>query len=336
VILDGERVVGEGWHDGPGTAHAEVVALRQAGPRARGATVICTLEPCSHHGRTPPCADALVAAGVARVVVGCPDPLERDRAGGMAVLTQAGINVVIAPDDEAAACREQNAPFVTHASRGRPHVTLKLATSLDGKVATETGETRWITGDAARDRVHEWRAEADAVAVGIGTALVDDPALTARDRAFDHTPPTRVVFDRLGRLPLGSALVRSAADSPVVVVTGPGADRHNVDALVAHGVGVLAAGDLSDALRQLAGRDVQSLFLEGGPTLARSFLAAGLVDQVAWFVAPTLIGGDRAPNALAGPGLGALAEVPRLLGVTVEQVGEDVLIQGRLTDLSVV
>lgn len=333
VILDGDRVVAEGWHEGPGTEHAEAMALRHAGVRARGATVICTLEPCSHHGRTPPCAEALVAAGVARVVVGCRDPLERERAGGNAVLTQAGIDVVMAPEDEAVACREQNAAFITHALLGRPHVTLKLASSLDGKVATETGETRWITGAAARDRVHEWRGEADAVAVGIGTALADDPALTARDRAFDHRPPTRVVFDRRARLPLGSALVRSAASSPVIVVAGTDADGEQVAELGAAGVRVLSAADLADALRQLADHHIQSLFLEGGPTLANRFLAAGLVDRVSWFIAPMLIGGDRAPSALAGPALGPLAGVPRLREVTAEQVGEDLLVQGRLTDL---
>ena len=215
VVLRDRRVVGEGWHEGPGTPHAEVVALRAAGDAARGATVVCTLEPCSHHGRTPPCCDALIAAGVARVVIGCLDPLERGRAGGAAVLSAAGIDVALAPDDQVEACREQNAPFITHALTGLPLVTLKLATSLDGKVATAAGETRWISGPQSRAVVHRWRADADAVAVGIGTAIADDPLLTARDLDGDLRQPIRVVFDRQARLPLDGALVRSAAEAPV-------------------------------------------------------------------------------------------------------------------------
>jgi diaminohydroxyphosphoribosylaminopyrimidine deaminase/5-amino-6-(5-phosphoribosylamino)uracil reductase len=339
VVLRAGRVIGEGWHEGPGTPHAEVGALRAAGDGARGATVICTLEPCSHHGRTPPCCDALIAAGVARVVIGCLDPLERGRAGGAAVLSQAGIDVALAPSDEAHACRELNAPFITHALTGRPLVTLKLATSLDGKVATATGETRWISGHDARALVHRWRADADAVAVGIGTAIADDPMLTARDVGGDLRQPIRVVFDGQARLPLDGALARSAADVPVVVFVAEDADdargamlrNAGVDVVPLHGD---AGQRIAQGLQVLAARGVQSLFVEGGPILAEAFLAAGAVDRVSWFVAPILIGGATAPGALAGAGLGPLAGVPRLSAVEVTRVGDDVLITGRLHSLA--
>jgi diaminohydroxyphosphoribosylaminopyrimidine deaminase / 5-amino-6-(5-phosphoribosylamino)uracil reductase len=337
VVRDGV-IVGEGWHEGPGTPHAEVGALRAAGDAARGATVICTLEPCSHHGRTPPCCDALIAAGVARVVIGCLDPLERDRAGGASVLGGAGIAVAVAPDEDAAACRELNAPFFTHAVTGRPLVTLKLATSLDGKVATATGETRWISGPQSRQLVHRWRADADVVAVGIGTALADDPVLTARDVVGEFRQPVRVVFDGTARVPLHGALIAGAADVPVVIYTGQEADPARISALRDAGAEVVVlpgagAERIGHALDDLGRRDVQSMFLEGGPTLAEAFLAAGAVDRVAWFVAPILIGGAAAPGALGGGGLGPLADVPRLAGLTVERVGDDVLIAGRLTTL---
>lgn len=333
VVRDG-HVVGEGWHEGPGTAHAEVAALAAAGT-ARGATVICSLEPCSHHGRTPPCTEALIAAEVSRVVIGCLDPLEVGRDGGMKVLENAGIDVVAAPDDEAAVCREVNAAFITHAVTGRPLVTLKLATSLDGKVATARGETRWITGPEARGLVHRWRADSDAVAVGIGTALADDPALTARDVDGDFRPPVRVVFDAAARLPIHSALVRSAGETPVLIVAGTDAESGRVRDLRGAGVDVVQIGGsgaerITRALDLLGERGVQSLLLEGGPTVADAFLACGAVDRLAWFIAPILIGGVSAPGAIAGTGLGPLAGVPRLARTAVERVGDDVLIHGEL------
>ncbi len=333
VVVRGDEVIAEGWHMGPDTEHAEAMALREAGDDARGATVVCTLEPCSHHGRTPPCTDALIGAGVVRVVVGSLDPLERDRAGGVRVLQDAGVEVVVAGPEEQETCRALNHAFITHARTGLPHVTLKLATSLDGKVATETGETRWITGEESRRFVHQSRAASDAVAVGIGTAIADDPMLTARDVPMSFRPPVRVVFDHEARLPLESALVRSAEEVPVLVVVGPEADAARCAALADREVGVLVAQDIPDALRQLGEADVQSLYVEGGPTLAAAFLAADAVDWVDWFVAPIMIGGDDAPGALAGPGLGPLASVPRLIDVGSFDLDGDTLIAGRLRDL---
>jgi len=337
VVRDG-TVLGEGWHDGPGTAHAEVRALEAAGDAAQGATVICTLEPCSHHGRTPPCTDALIRAGVARVVVGSLDPLERGRSGGMAVLEAAGVEVAMVPDAEARECRELNAPFITHALTGRPLVTLKMATSLDGKVATAAGETRWITGPEARALVHRWRADADAVAVGIGTAIADDPMLTARGIDGDVRQPARVVFDAHARLPVDGRLLRTVAEAPVIVAASEHADRADVERLEDAGVRVLrlpgeSRERIERALDALGARGVQSLFLEGGPTLAEAFLAAGAVDRVAWFVAPAMIGGLAAPGALGGEGLGPLSQVPRLADVDVSRVGDDILICGSLRPL---
>ena len=337
VVRDG-RVVGEGWHEGPGTAHAEVAALRAAGEAARGATVVCTLEPCSHHGRTPPCTGALVEAGVARVVIGCLDPLERGRDGGMSVLQAAGVTVALAPRAEADACREINAAFITHAVTGRPLVLLKMATSLDGKVATVSGETRWISGPDSRALVHRWRADADAVAVGIGTVLADDPKLTARGVDGAIRQPARLVFDTSGRLPIDGLLLRTLAEAPVLVVASEAASRADVERLIGAGVEVWRVpGDSAERIRTaldlLGERGMQSIFLEGGPVLAEAFLAAGAVDRVAWFIAPTLIGGARAPGALGGPGLGPLAGVPRLTGIEIARSGDDLLVTGKLRPL---
>ena len=338
VLRDG-RAVGEGWHEGPGTLHAEPAALREAGPAARGATVVCTLEPCSHHGRTPPCTEALLAAGVARVVVGSLDPLERARGQGARTLAEAGLEVAIVEGAEAEACRELNAAFLTWAVTGRPHVTLKLATSLDGKIATATGESRWITGPAARALVHRWRADHDAVAVGIGTALADDPLLTARDVDGEVRQPRRVVFDSRARLPVGSALAAGSREAPVLVVAGEEAPPERVAALARAGVEVLTlpggpAERIDAALAELGEREAQSLLVEGGSGLAAAMVAAGAVDRVAWFLAPILIGGAAAPGGLGGEGLARLAAAPRLSGVEVTRAGEDLLVAGRLRPLA--
>ena len=285
VVAQSGRIVGEGWHMGPGLAHAEVMALAAAGPLAQGATVACTLEPCSHFGRTPPCTNALIAAGVARVVIGVLDPLERGRAQGVAVLTAAGIEVAVADGAAAEACWEANAAFLTWAGTGQPLVTLKLATSLDGKIATASGESKWITGGPARERVHQWRAESDAVMVGIGTALADNPTLTARDVAEVHRQPRRVVVDSHARLPLDSALVAGAGDVPLTVIVTDGADANRVQRLTDAGATVLRAGggprvDLGAALTALAGDGVLSVFVEGGAELAAGLVEANVVEAV--------------------------------------------------------
>lgn len=339
VVLNGGETVAEGWHEGPGLPHAEAMALAEAGDAARGSTVVCTLEPCSHHGRTPPCSDALIAAGVRRVVIGVLDPLERDRAQGREVLAAAGVEVVVAPPDEGRLCAEMNSAFVTWAVTGLPEVILKLATSLDGRIATASGESRWISGPDSRALVHRWRADADAVAVGIGTALADDPSLAARDLEGPVRQPARVVFDAQARLPLGSALVQGAhGEHPVIVLTSEDAPAERVEALGSAGVDVVplpgGPGErITGGLRVLADLGIQSVFVEGGAVLAGALVAAGAVDRIAWFLAPMLIGGAGAPPAIAGDGAPTLALAPRLQDLAVARVGEDVLVRGRLRPL---
>ena len=336
IARDGE-VVGEGWHEGPGLPHAEPVAIADAGEHARGATLVCTLEPCSHTGRTGPCTEAVISAGIRRVVIGTLDPLERTRGQGVRILEEAGLEVVVADGEDAVRAREAASPFLTWAATGRPEVTLKMAASLDGRVATRTGNTRWISGPEARALVHRWRAEADAVAVGIGTAVADDPMLTARDvEVPGGRDALRVVFDPHARLPLASALVASAADVPVVVIAGAAADVTRIDALRSAGADVdlvdadHGAAFLAAALDALAARDVQSVLVEGGPTIAGALLEAGLVDRLAWVVAPLVIGGDGAPMAARGVGADHIADAARIRSPRVERLGDDVLVMGRL------
>jgi diaminohydroxyphosphoribosylaminopyrimidine deaminase / 5-amino-6-(5-phosphoribosylamino)uracil reductase len=283
VVADGE-VVGEGWYEYDAVDHAETVALAQAGDRARGATMVVTLEPCAHHGRTPPCADAVAAAGIARVVVGSLDPNPK-AAGGVERLRAAGVEVEVV---DSAAARRQNAAWRTWVALGRPHVTYKAAVTVDGSVVVPAG--RWVSGEESRRLVHELRASVDAVAVGMGTVRADNPRLDARDVGAQRQP-RRIAF---GHGDAGELDVRS--------------------------------GPLEDELRALAAEGVQSLLLEGGPTIATAFVAAGLVDKLMLFVAPLVTG--------AGPRfLGELAESIPLGGTTARRVGADVLLEGYLHEI---
>jgi diaminohydroxyphosphoribosylaminopyrimidine deaminase / 5-amino-6-(5-phosphoribosylamino)uracil reductase len=289
VAQDGE-VVGEGWHERPGGPHAEIVALETAGERARGATLYVTLEPCAHHGRTPPCVDAVAAAGVARVVAAVGDPDPRTNGAGFERLRAAGIAVELAGAELEWRARVQNEGFRTWAARGRPFVLCKLAVTLDGRV-TVPG-SRWVSGEESRRHVHELRARMDAVAVGLGTVRADAPSLTARDVGAERQP-RRLAFGR-GPLPEGSELE-------------------------------LRTRPLEAELARLADEGVQSLLLEGGPTLATAFLAGGLVDRLLLFVAPTIAGaGPRFP--------GELPEPLRLLHPAAERLGDDVLLSGYLRE----
>lgn len=289
VLVQGGLTVGEGWHRAYGGPHAEVEALRAAGERARGATAYVTLEPCNHWGKTPPCVDALLGAGVARVVAAVRDPLPV-AAGGAERLRAAGVDVAFgALGDEAA---ELNAPFLWAATGAvRPWVTLKLALSLDGAVADHTRGPGWLTGPESRRAVHRLRADHDAVAVGIGTALADDPALTVRGVRAPRIPPLRVVFDRAARLPPGSQLVRTAGEVPVAVVCAPNAPFERTRALEAAGVRIVVAVALSAALTALRrDHDVRALFVEGGARLSGAFWAADLVDRLVTFRSPVVLG----------------------------------------------
>jgi diaminohydroxyphosphoribosylaminopyrimidine deaminase/5-amino-6-(5-phosphoribosylamino)uracil reductase len=320
VVRDG-AVVGEGWHSAFGAPHAEVEALRAAGDAARGATVYVTLEPCDHHGKTPPCTEALIAAGVARVVAACADPSPVAR-GGADRLRAAGIDVTLGGVEETAA-RELNADFFHALVSTRPFVRLKLAMSIDGAIADHTREPGWLTGEASRRRVHHLRAGSDAVAVGIGTVLADDPQLTVRDVPPPRLPPTRVVFDTSARLPRTSRLARTAGEVPVVDVCWAPEPAHAA-ALEHIGVGLLHAATVGAALEALRERGVRSLLVEGGATLAAAFLQEAVVDRLVIFRAPLILGGG-ALNAFGSlPGARA-ADATRWRVVHTERLGDDEL-----------
>lgn len=322
IVRDGERV-GEGWHTEYGHPHAEVEALRAAGEAARGATAFVTLEPCSHHGKTPPCTNALLAAGVRRVVFAASDPNPK-AAGGGEVLRAAGVEVLGGVMAEEA--RDQNAVFFhAHSGAERPFVALKLALTLDGRIADHAGSSVWITGEEARSEVHRLRAGFDAVAVGSGTALADDPKLTVRGALEPRVPPVRVVFDRGLRLPLESALVTTAREVPVVVVAGTVPPAEHAAALETRGVRVLRAGNVHDGLRALREAGIASLFVEGGATLASEMLRAGVVDRLYLFYAPLFLG-PGGLGAFAGLENAAIADAHRWRRLDTRSFGADTLI----------
>jgi diaminohydroxyphosphoribosylaminopyrimidine deaminase/5-amino-6-(5-phosphoribosylamino)uracil reductase len=337
VIAKNGTAIGEGFHAGPGEAHAERAALSACSEDPSGATLYVTLEPCCHEGRTPPCTDAIVEAGIARVVVASDDPTPKASGRGLGILRDEGIEVDIAGGEPAERARLLNQPFRKHARTGRPHVIFKAAVTLDGKVATSTGDSQWISGEFSRARSHRWRAESDAVAVGIGTALYDNPALTARVEGV-ASQPRRVVFDAEARLPLTSQLVRTAPEVPVTVICSRAASRGQTGALEASGVEVIRATGATEpdrvasALDALGQRDVQSLLLEGGPHLAGAFLDSGEVDEIRLFVAPLVLGGRNARAAMEGRGADVVEAGRRALATEVERIEDDILISSRLTE----
>jgi diaminohydroxyphosphoribosylaminopyrimidine deaminase/5-amino-6-(5-phosphoribosylamino)uracil reductase len=337
VVKDG-AVIGEGFHARYGAAHAEREALAACGGAdTAGATLYVSLEPCCHHGRTPPCTDAIVAAGIRRVVVASDDPTEKASGRGLGILRDEGVEVVVAEGETAAAARQLNQPFRKHARTGRPHVLFKSAMTLDGKVATRTGDSKWISGEDSRLLAHRWRAERDAVAVGIGTALADDPQLNARVPGAVRQP-RRVVFDSEGRLPLRSKLVRGAPALPLTVVVSRAASRLRTDALEAAGADVLVAtgenepARVRSALAQLGVEGITSILLEGGPRLAGAFLDAGEVDELRLFVAPVVVGGSHARDPLEGEGVERIAQATRALALDVHRMADDVLFCARLRE----
>jgi len=317
VVRDGE-IVGEGWHARFGEAHAEVNALRAAGERARGATVYVSLEPCNHHGKTPPCVDALIAAGVRRVVMAARDP-SPVAAGGAPRLAAAGVETLIGLEERDAV--ELNVPFFHAACSPRPWVTLKLALSLDGAIAAAGGAPCWLTGEESRREVHRMRAGADAVAVGLRTAVADDPLLTVRDWPAPRVVPRRVVFDRTASLPPGSRLARTAREFPTIVLARePDAER--AEALGRLAVEVVAAPDLSAGLVALRERGVRSLLVEGGARIAGALLDGGLVDRLVIFQAPLVLGAG-ALNAFAEVAPRRAADLGRLEVLERRPFGDD-------------
>jgi diaminohydroxyphosphoribosylaminopyrimidine deaminase/5-amino-6-(5-phosphoribosylamino)uracil reductase len=339
LVRDGS-VIAEGFHAELGGLHAERAAIdacRAAGEEPAGSTLYVTLEPCAHTGRQPPCTEAILEAGISRVVYASEDPTDKASGRGPGMLRDGGIDVELAGGPEAAAARLLNQPFRKRARTGRPLVTYKAAMSLDGRVASPTGDSRWISTVESRELVHRWRADADAVAVGIGTALADDPLLTARLEGADKQP-ARVVFDSRARLPLDSALVSSIDEAALIVICAPEAASAQRDGLERAGAEVIVApgrtarARLEGALDELGRREIQDLLVEGGPTLAGALFDAGQIDEVRLFIAPLLVGAAEARAVLEGEGAVRIADGVRPLSTTFESVGEDLLVRARLRE----
>jgi diaminohydroxyphosphoribosylaminopyrimidine deaminase / 5-amino-6-(5-phosphoribosylamino)uracil reductase len=333
VVVRGEEIIGEGFHAALGGLHAEREALADAARRGEdvaGATMYVTLEPCAHHGRQPPCVDAILEADIGRVVIASGDPSEKASGRGPDRLRAGGMDVdIVDPDhDVALDARLLNQSFRKHGATGLPWVLLKTAMSLDGRTATPAGASPWISGEDSRRLVHVWRGECDAIAVGIGTVLADDPLLTAR-MGGEARQPVRVVFDSAARLPLDSQLLATSSEAPVTVVHGPDAVPHRVEALLRAGAETIAVGGATPAervrpaLAELGRRGLTSLLLEGGATLAATFAAAGEVDEARVFVAPLILGGPAPDVPIA-----ALQGGP----TEAKVVGEDTLIRTRFKE----
>lgn len=328
VLVNGGRVVGRGWTSSGGRPHAEVVALAQAGALARGACAYVSLEPCNHVGQTGPCAQELIDAGVARVVVAVEDPDARVAGGGIARLRAAGVDVVVGVG--AAEASRAHVGFFSRVRDGRPMVTLKVATSLDGRIATASGESQWITGPDARRRVHGMRSRHDAVMVGAGTARADDPSLTVRGMG-DVAQPVRVVISRRLDVPVASVLGRTAREVPVWLIHGPDVPVAAREAWLSAGAQLLETGldaggqmDVSAALQALGNVGLTRVFCEGGGAMAASLLAADLVDELAVFSGGLVMGAEGTPS-VGAMGIAALTEAPRFTLDRVESVGPDAL-----------
>lgn len=330
VIARGDEIIAVGHHERAGHDHAEVAALKVAGEAAHGATLYCTLEPCNHFGRTPPCTDAILRAGLRRVVIGCADPAPHVP-GATRKLEEAGIEVRVGVRERE--CRELVADFARHIRTGLPYAILKAAVTLDGRIAARTGDSRWITGELARREAHRMRDRADAVLVGVGTVLADDPALTVRH--VEGRDPVRVVLDTMLRTPPTAALLRPSA--PALLVHGPAAPVERRAALAAAGATLIEVGvdehgllSVDEAMRALGRRDLVRVLVEGGARVHGALLRAGLVQRAAIFVAPRLLGDPEAlPLADAGP-VTRIAEGFRLVDLDVRQLGDDVLFEGEL------
>jgi len=334
VVVSGGHIVGEGFHPKAGEPHAEIFALRAAGDKARGAELYVTLEPCSHHGRTGPCADAVIAAGIRKVYVGSVDPNPRVAGNGIARLRAAGVEVICGVlEDE---CRRLLAPFARHITTGMPFVTLKGAMTLDGQTATSTGASQWISGPASREEVHRLRDRCDAVLTGVGTVVADDCQLTVRLEEGGRDP-LRVVVDSQLRIPDSARIISQASTAPTLLVTTERADGRRLASLRERGVEVLvcAADDvgrveLRELMRLLGERDLQHVLLEAGATLNHAALHAGIVNRVALFVAPKLFGGGDGQPLFAGAGVTMLDAAFRLDDLRTRHFGDDILIEGEV------
>jgi len=331
VIVDASgQIVGEGFYVYDQVKHAETLALEQAGKSARGATAYVSLEPHAHHGRTSPCTDALIKAGIKRVVAPIEDPNPKVSGTGFARLREAGVEVCAGLlSDEAARLNEAYIHFMR---TGRPFVHLKMAVSLDGKVATRAGDSRWITGPEARARAHELRHQYDAIMVGLGTVRADDPLLTDRSGKNRRLPLVRIVIDQCLQISPHSQLVRTAKETPLLIFGRANPEASASGALQSHGVEVISDADIGSELinvfEELGRRSIQSVLVEGGATLAGFLIDAGVVNKVTFFVAPIIVGDAEAPSAVAGAGVERIADALRLEHVEISQPGRDVEITG--------
>lgn len=334
VIVKDGRLIASGYHAVAGDRHAEIMALEQAGARARGATLYVTLEPCNHHGRTPPCTEAIIAAGITRVVAGCPDPNPNVSGGGLVTLREAGVEVITGV--LTTSCKALIRPWKKYITQGTAYLTLKLAMSLDGRIATRTGASRWITSPESRARGHRLRAVHDAVLVGVSTIVSDDPQLTVREGPPARNP-IRVIMDSALRIPLSSIVVSTATEIPTCVLTTPTSSTKAEEALTERGVSVVRVTansqgrcDMRDALRALAQREVVSVLCEGGAELAGSLLADQLAEELHLFIAPVLLGPRGRPCAVDWAGPDDLSAAPRLHRPRWDLSGTDAYLTGRV------
>ncbi|HEX9294269.1 MAG TPA: bifunctional diaminohydroxyphosphoribosylaminopyrimidine deaminase/5-amino-6-(5-phosphoribosylamino)uracil reductase RibD [Polyangiaceae bacterium] len=333
VVVKDKEIVSVGHHDRAGEDHAEIVALKLAGENARGATLYVTLEPCNHDGRTPPCVDAILESKVAKVVIGCIDPNPHVTGGGAERLRAAGVDVKVGVSEKEA--RQVIAPWTKCVTTGLPYLSLKLALSLDGRIATRTGASKWVTGPEARAKVHELRSRMDAVAIGIGTVVADDPRLTVRE--VSAPSPIRLVFDTKLRIPSGARLIATARETPTWIITSLESSSAVEQTLSDLGVEVLrvppsAEGriDVTAALRAVAQRGIVSLMVEGGAELAGSVLASRLADELHAFIAPILLGPRGRPGAVDWAGPDTPSEAPRIIDPHWERCGKDAYVFGPL------
>jgi diaminohydroxyphosphoribosylaminopyrimidine deaminase/5-amino-6-(5-phosphoribosylamino)uracil reductase len=332
VLVKDGLFLGSGHHERFGGPHGEIVALERVGDQAKGATLYVTLEPCCHHGKTPPCTSAILAAGIVRVVAAMRDPFPEVNGRGLALLESAGLTVETGCQEQPARCL--NAPYLKRVTTGLPYVTAKWAMTLDGKTAVKTGDSRWISSESSRKQVHQLRGRMDAIVAGIGTVLADNPLLTAR-------PPgprlaTRVVLDSHAQLPLSSRLVQTAAECPVLVAVTNSADPVRCASLREHGCEVVAFPDSASVpivhlLEELSRRAMTNVLIEGGGRVMGSFLDAQQVDAVDVFIAPIVEGGDHAHTPVRGAGCQAISDALRVEQVTITQVGVDVRLRGCLS-----
>jgi len=336
VVVKGKAIVGQGYHHRAGEDHAEVLALRKAGEKARGATLYLNLEPCDHFGKTPPCTRAILDAGIERVVAGMKDPNPLVAGRGIGRLRKAGVRVDVGIKEKE--CRELNAPFCKFIATQKPFVTLKAAASLDGKVATRSGDSRWISGEASRKYVHQLRQSMDAVMVGIGTVLQDDPLLTVRLSGKKRSrQPLRVIVDSHLKIPWQSQIVRTARQVPTLIATTQAASPSKMARLKHAQLEILVVKDdgegrvsLKGLMKALAGRGIVSMLLEGGPTLNASALQEGVVDRVLFFFAPKVIGGQKAPGIIGGEGILRIKDAEPLRILKIKRMGADVIMEGGL------